>query len=314
MPYIPPSTPKFSTATASEATRSMPQTTQPCASSQVVGCGATSAGAIINGGLGVDTFTPGTGYYGGKHYAASAQDYQNGFNAFGSCANHAGLACRVTVNYNINIGQGFEANGDLLWTDTYSSVEQVKAVELNGNVMTGVNSYFCELKAGLGSTTFYDGTAGDRIIWSLAGATGLLDGNGLDVAYAGQGDDEFYWSNSTGGKGVSNFGETIYRFNIAQGDDLNLSEFATVGFAGVRRGFAGANDLVNWVNVSLTGTGDTVVQFDKSGSGNFTQNAVTLKNDSLFADFGVTDHCSIGVQQVVQDMYSTGHLVLSHTH
>ena len=33
----------------------------------------------------------------------------------------------------------------------------------------------------------------------------------------------------------------IYGFNIAQGDDLNLSEFATAGFAGVRRGFAGAN-------------------------------------------------------------------------
>jgi hypothetical protein len=45
----------------------MPQTTQPCASSQVVGGGATSAGTIINGGLGVDTFTPGTGYDGGKH-------------------------------------------------------------------------------------------------------------------------------------------------------------------------------------------------------------------------------------------------------
>ena len=292
----------------------MPQTTQPYASSHDVVDGATSAGTIINGGLGVDTFTPGRGYDGGNHYVASAQDYQNGFNAFGGCANYAGLACRVTVNYNTKIGQGFDANGDLLWTDTYSSVEQVKAAELNGNVVTGVNSYFCELKGGLGSTTFYDGTAGDRIIWSSAGATGLLDGNGLGVAYAGQGDDEFYWRNSAGGKRVSNFGETIYRFNIAQGDDLNLSEFATAGFAGVRRGFAGANDLLNWVNVSLTGTGDTVVQFDKSGSGNFTQTAVTLKNDSLFADFGVTDHSSIGAQQVVQDMYSTGHLVLSHAH
>jgi hypothetical protein len=180
----------------------MPQTTQPCASSHVVVGGATSAGTIINGGLGVDTFMPGTGYDGGDHYVASSQDRR---------------------------------------------------------------------------------------------------------------DDEFYWRSSAGGKGVSNFGETIYRFNIAQGDDLNLSEFATAGFARVRRGFAGANDLVNWVNLSLTGTGDTVDQFDKSGSGNFTQTAVTLKNDSLFADFGVTDHSSIGVQQVVQDMYSIGHLVLSHT-
>jgi hypothetical protein len=269
----------------------MPQTTQPCANSHVVGGGATSAGTIINGGFGVDMFTPGTGYDGGNHYVASAQDYQNGFNAFGSCANYAGLACRVTVNYNTNIGQGFDANGDLLWTDTYSSVEQVKAAELNGNVVTGVNSYFCELKGGPGSTTFYDGTAGDRIIWSSAGATGLLDGNGLNVAYAGQGDDEFYW------RQLDRRGRLELRrddlFNIAQGDDLNLSEFATAGFAGVRRNFAGANDLVNWVNVSLTGTGDTVVQFDKSGIGNFTQIAVTLKNDSLFADFGVTDHSSM---------------------
>ena len=128
----------------------MPQTTQPCSSSHVV-VGATSAATIING-VGVDTFTPGTGYDGGNHYVASAQDYQNAFNAFGS-ANYAGLACRVTVNYNSNIGQGFRRQGDLLWTDTYSSVEQVKAAELNGNVVTGVNSYFCELKGGLGSTT-----------------------------------------------------------------------------------------------------------------------------------------------------------------
>jgi hypothetical protein len=80
-----------------------------------------------------------------------------------------------------------------------------------------------------------------RIIWSLTGATGLLDGKGLDDAYTGQ------------------------------GDDRDLSEFGTAAFAGVRRGFAGANDPVNWVNVSLTETGDTVVQFDKSGSGKFGQ-------------------------------------------
>jgi hypothetical protein len=74
----------------------MPQTTQPCSSSHVV-VGATSAATIING-VGVDTFTPGTGYDGGNDYVASAQDYQNGFIAFGSCANYASLACRVTVN------------------------------------------------------------------------------------------------------------------------------------------------------------------------------------------------------------------------
>ena len=105
----------------------MPQTTQPCASSHVVVGGATFAGTIIKGGLGVETFTPGTGYDGGNHRVASAQDYQNGFMAFGSCANYAGLACRVTVNYNTNIGQGFDANSDLLWTDIYRSAEQVKA-------------------------------------------------------------------------------------------------------------------------------------------------------------------------------------------
>jgi hypothetical protein len=34
--------------------------------------------------------------------------------------------------------------------------------------------------------------------------------------------------------------------------------------------------------------------------------AVTLKNDGLFAHFGVTDHSSIGAQQVVQDRCTTG--------
>jgi hypothetical protein len=146
-------------------------------------------------------------------------------------------------------------------------VEQVKAVELNGNVVTGVNSYFCELKGGLGSTTFYDGTAGDRIIWSSAGATGLLDGNGLDVAYAGQGDDEFTGATRPAARASRTSARRSTASTSPRATTLDLSEFATVGFAGVRRGFAGANDLVNWVNVSLTGTGDTVVQFDKSGSG-----------------------------------------------
>jgi len=72
----------------------MPQTTQPCSSSHVV-VGANSAGTIINGGPGVDTFTPGTGYDGGNHYVASAQDYQNGFNAFGKAASAASRWCRT---------------------------------------------------------------------------------------------------------------------------------------------------------------------------------------------------------------------------
>jgi hypothetical protein len=179
--------------------------------------------------------------------------------------------------------------------------------------VTGVQT--CALpifKGGLGSTTFYDGTAGDRIIWSSAGATGLLDGNGLDVAYAGQGDDEFYWSNSASGKGVSNFGETIYRFNIAQGDDPQPQRVRHGGLcrgeAWLRRGKR-SGQLGQRVADRNRRYRRPVRQVRQR---HFTQNAVTLKNDSLFADFGVTDHCSIGgVQQVVQDMYSTGHLVLS---
>jgi hypothetical protein len=154
----------------------MPQTTQPCASWHVRG-GTISAGTIINGGLGVDTFTPGT------------------------------------------------------------------------------------LKGGLGSTTFYHCTAGDRIIWSAAGATGLLDGNDLDVAYAGQGDDQFDWRNAAAARASRTSARRSTASTSPRGDDLNVSEFTTAAFAGVRRGFAGANDLVNWVNLSLTGTGDTVVQF-----------------------------------------------------
>ncbi|MBV9824406.1 MAG: hypothetical protein JO001_01800 [Alphaproteobacteria bacterium] len=274
--------------------------------------GATAAGTTINGGLGTDTFTGGAGYDGGNHYVGSAQSNADGFNAIGSCANYANLACRVTVNYNTNVGQGFDANGNLLWTDTYANMQQVKAAELNGNILTGSNSYFCELKGGNGSTSFYGGAAGDRIIWSSAGATGLLDGQGTDVAYGGTGADEYYWRNSPGGKGVSNFGETINGFSEAKGDDLNLSEFADAGFAGVSNAFT-FNDLSNWVSIGLNGN-DTDVYFDKTGSSNFSTLAVVLKNDNLFADFGVTDHSSVGAQQVAQDMYNTGHLVLTLPH
>lgn len=275
--------------------------------------GATAAGTTIDGGLGTDTFTAGAGYTGGVSYAGSAHGYQDGFNAIGSCANYSGLACRVTVNFATDIGQGFDRGGNLLWTDTYKNVQQVKAASADGNILTGSDAYYCELKGGLGGATYNGGAAGDRVIWSSAGATGLNDGHSTDVAYAGAGNDEFYWRNSPGGKGLSNLGEAIYGFNIGQGDDLNLSEFATAGFAGVNRAFGGANDLANWVNVSSNGN-DTNVWFDKTGSGNFTQLAAVLKNDNLFADFGVTNQSSAGAQLVVQDLYNTGHLVLTQPH
>ena len=278
----------------------MPQTTQPCSSSHVV-VGANSAGTIINGGPEVDTFTPGTGYDGGNHYVASAQDYQNGFNAFGSCTNYAGLACRVTVNYNTNIGQGFDANGDLLWTDTYSSVEQVKAAELNGNVVTGVNSHFRELKGGLGSTTSM----------TAPPATGSFGAQPAPPAYSTATVSTSPMRVRATTSLLAQLGRRQGRLELrpddlrlqrGPGDDLNLSEFATAGFAGVRRGFAGANDLVNWVNVSLTGTGDTVVQFDKSGSGNFTQTAVTLKRTTAYSPISGHRSQQHRRQQVVQDM------------
>jgi len=229
--------------------------------------------------------------------------------------NYSNLDCRVTVNYNTGVGQGFDANGDLLWTDAYTDMEQVKGGQLNGNTLTASNQYFNELKGGLGQTTYYDGAAGARVIWGEAGATGLLDGQGTDIANLGNGSDELYWRNQpNNSKGVSNFGETAYGFNIAQGDDLNFSELATAGYAGVGRSFAGANDIVNWVNVTLSGN-DTDVWFDKSGSGNFTQVAVVLKNENLFGAFGVANNSSLAAdQQVVQDLYNTGHVVMNQTH
>ena len=277
--------------------------------------GASAVGTTINGGLGTDTFTAGSGYDGGNHFVGSTQTDADGFNAIGSCANYANLGSRVTVNVQTNIGQGFDAGGNLLWTDTYTNIQQIKAGQLDGNVLTGSDQYFCELKGGTGQTSFYGGADGDRIIWSSAGATGLVDGQGTDVAYGGSGADEFYWRNSPGGKGVSNFDETIYGFNGGQGDDLNLSEFADSGFAGVTEAFNGAdNNLFNWVDVTLAANGqDTDVLFDKTGSGNFTQVAAILKNDNLFNVYGATDTVA-GGQQVVQDMYNAGSLVLTLPH
>lgn len=278
--------------------------------------GATASGTAVNGGLGTDTFTAGSGYTGGNHYIGSVQSNADGFLAIGSCANYAGLLDRVTVNLNTGVGQGFDSSGKLLWTDTYTTIQQVKAGLLDGNVLTGSDSFYSELKGGLGSTTYHGGAAGDRIIWSSGGLTGLLDGQGTDIAYGGSGADEFYWRNSPGAKGISNAGETIYGFNHAQGDDLNLSELADTGFAGVSNSFTGTdNNPLNWVNVSLAANGqDTDVWFDKSGTGSFTQIAAVLKSDNLFSDFGVSDTSSAGAQLVVQDMYNAGNLVLAHPH
>ncbi len=278
--------------------------------------GATAANTTLNGGLGTDTFSAGSGYDGGNYFVGSARGYQDGFAGIGSCANYAPLACRVTVSLNTNVGQGFDAGGALLWTDTYSNIQQVKAGQLDGNVLTGSDAYYCELKGGVGSATYYGGAAGDRIIWSSAGATGLLDGQSTDVGYAGTGNDEFYWRNLPGGKGVSNLGERIYGFNTTQGDDLNLSELVSAGYAGVTTPFDGTTaSLFTFVDVSLSTDGnDTNVWLDKTGSGNFTQLAAVLKNENLFTAFGVTDTSSVGAQQVVLDMYNTGHLVLTQPH
>jgi Ca2+-binding RTX toxin-like protein len=278
--------------------------------------GATASGTTINGGLGTDTFTAGSGYDGGNHFVGSARSNTEGFNAVGSCANYSSLADRVTVNLNTGNGQGFDTSGNLLWTDTYTNIQQVKAGQLDCNVLTGSDAFYCELKAGLGSTTYHGGAAGDRIIWGSAGATGLLDGRAADIAYGGTGADEFYWRNSPGGKGVSNFGETIYGFDPTHGDDLNLSEFADAGFAGVTQAFNGTdNNVFNWADISLSADGkDTYLWFDKVGTGNFTQVAAVLKNDNLFVAYGVSDTSSIGAHQVLQDLYSGGGLVLVQPH
>jgi hypothetical protein len=288
-----------------------------CSNGIIMTVSATAAGTTLNGGLGTDTFSAGAGYDGGNHYIGSLGSQSELFSGAGNCVNYSGLACRVSVNYNTGVGQGYDSSGNLLWTDTYTDMEQVKGARLDGNVLTGSNQYFNELKGGLGQTTYYDGTPGDRIIWGEAGATGLDDGQGTDVAYLGGGNDELYWRNQpTNSKGVSNFGETAFGFNTAQADDLNFSELSTAGYAGVARSFAGtAADATNWVNVSLAANGqDTDVWVDKSGSGNFAQVAMVLKNENLFSAFGVTDTSAVGAQQVLQDLYNTGHLVLNQTH
>jgi hypothetical protein len=78
----------------------------PATTKHSVGVGATSNGTTINGGLGVNTFTAGTHYDGGNYYIASSQNHANGFAAIGSCINCASLDCRVTINFNTEIGEG----------------------------------------------------------------------------------------------------------------------------------------------------------------------------------------------------------------
>ena len=276
--------------------------------------GTTGAGTTINGGLGSDTFTAGSGYIGGVAYIGSVRGFEDGFDAIGNCVNYSSFSCRVTVDDNSGLGQGFDASGNLLWTDTYSNIQQIKAGQLDGNILTGSNAYYCELKGSIGQTTYYGGAAGDRIVWSSAGAGGQLDGRATDIAYGGSGPDEFYWRNSPGGKGVSNFGETIFGFNPGQGDDLNFSEFADSGFAAVTTAFTFAN-LADWVDVSLSADGqDTDFWFDRTGGGNFTQLAAVLKNENLFSAYSVADYSNAGAQQVVHDMYASGALVLTMPH
>lgn len=304
-------------------------------SSFTIGNGTT--GATINGGLGVDTFSPGTGYVGGDHYIGSYHGYADGFNAIGSCINYTSTAdagrhaVRVVIDLSAGVGHGYDSNNNLLWTDTYTNIQQVKASAANGNVLTGSDSFYCELKGAAGSVTFHGGAAGDRIVWSSADATGVANaGNGLDVAYAGTGTDEFYWRSQPHGKGVSNFGETIYNFSVAF-DDLNFSELTTVGapFANASsRNFSATvgadglvDDLFNWVNVTLDGNGNTALLFDKFGDGTTNaqhfQTAAVLKGVDLFGAYGLSPTGPAAAQQVVEDLYSfNGHaaLVLNQTH
>ena len=299
------------TAGASAATQAA--TGGACTNGIVVSVGATAAGTTFDGGLGTDTFTAGAGYDGGNHYIGSMGSQAQLFAGTGNCMNYSGLQCSVVVNYNTGVGQGFDANGNLLWTDTYTNMEQVKGAQLGGNVLTGSNAYFNELKGGLGQTTYHDGAGGDRIIWGEAGATGLLDGQGTDMAYLGSGTDELYWRNQPmNSKGVSNFGETVYNYQTQ--DDFNFSELATQGYSGVSHSFGGAGDLSNWVQVELSSNGvDTLVQFDKSGTGTNFQTAATLKDVNLFSAYGAANNVA-GAAQLLQDMYAGGSLIFSQTH
>ena len=286
------------TAGASAATQAA--TGGACTNGIVLNVGATAVGTTFNGGIGTDTFAAGAGYDGGNHYVGSMGDQAQLFAGTGNCLNYSALKCSVMVNYNTGIGQGFDANGNLLWTDTYTDIEQVKGARLDGNVLTGSNAYFNELKGGLGQTTYHDGAGGDRIIWGEAGATGLLDGQGTDMAYLGSGTDELYWRNQPmNSKGVSNFGETVYGYQTK--DDFNFSELATAGYSGVSRSFGGVSDLGNWVNIELASNGlDTLVQFDKTGTASNFQTAATLTNVNLFAAYGVANSVA-GETQLLQN-------------
>lgn len=299
------------TAGASAATQAA--TGGACTNGIVLNVGATAAGTTFDGGLGTDTFTAGMGYDGGNHYIGSMGDQAQLFAGTGNCMNYSGLQCSVVVNYNTGIGQGFDASGKLLWTDTYTNMEQVKGAQLDGNVLTGSNAYFNELKGGLGQTTYHDGAGGDRIIWGEAGATGLVDGQGTDIAYLGNGTDELYWRNQPmNSKGVSNFGETVYGYQTK--DDFNFSELANSRYSGVSHSFGGVADLSNWVQVELASNGvDTLMQFDKTGTGSDFQTAATLKGVNLFTDYGVANNPA-GAAQVLQDMYAGGSLVFTMPH
>src|SRR5579872_415256 len=297
--------------------------------------GNNASGATFNGGLGIDTFSPGTGYVGGNHYIGSYHGDADGFAAIGNCINYtstadsSGDAVRVVVNLNTGTGSGYGGSGNQLWADTYTNIQQVKASAANGNVLTGSDSYYGELKGAAGSVTYYGGAAGDRIIWSSADASGVAGaGQGLDIAYAGTGGDEFYWRNQPHGKGVSNMSETIYNFSVTA-DDLNFSEWTTLGapFANLSgRNFDPTigsnglvNDLFNYIGVALDGNGNTDLLLDKLGDGN-SQNfhtAAVLEGVDLFGAYGVQATAPGAAQQVIENLYSyNGHsaLVLNQTH
>jgi hypothetical protein len=301
----------------------------------VFSIGSGTTGATINGGLGIDTFSPGTGYQGGNDYIGSAHSNADGFAGIGNRIDYAstrdanGHIIRVVADLNAGTGSGYDGSGNLLWTDAYNGMQQVVAAGANGNVLIGSDSFYTELVGSAGSVTYDGGAAGDRIIWSSADASGVANaGNGLDVAYAGSGADEFYWRNQPHVQGASNFGQTIYQFSVAL-DGLNFSEWTTVGapFANVSgRNFDPTvgnnglvNDLFNWVGVTLDGSGNTDVLFDKFGDGNSQhfQTAAVLEGVNLFDVYGVSPASPGASQQVVEDLYfHNGHsvLVFNQTH
>jgi hypothetical protein len=299
----------------------------PTRSSFSIGSGTTDA--TINGGLGIATFSPGTGYQGGNEYIGSNHDTADGLAGIGNRINYTsttdanGNAIRVAVDLNEGNGSGFDSSGNSLWTDIYNGMQQVVAAGANGNVLIGSDLFYSELEGSAGSVTYHGGAAGDRIIWGSADASGVANsGSGLDVAFTGTGADELYWSNQPHGQGVSNFGETINDFRFTF-DDLNFSEWTTVGspFANVSgrnfdptvggNGFV--NDLFNWIGVALDGNGNTNVLFDKFGDGSSQhfQTAAVLEGVNVFNVYGVSPTTPGASQQVIQDMYSfNGHSAL----